>query len=71
MVSGAGARIDAILLPKVTDASHVQALDLLLTQVERANGLEVGRIGIEAQIENAIGLTNVDAIATASPRVRR
>ena len=32
-------------------------------------GYEVGRIGIEAQIENALGLTNVDAIATASPRV--
>ena len=28
-----------------------------------------GRIGIEAQIENALGLINVDAIATASPRV--
>lgn len=70
VVAGAGARIDAILLPKVTDASHVQALDLLLTQVERANGLEVGRIGIEAQIENAIGLTNINAIATASPRVQ-
>ena len=29
----------------------------------------MGRIGIEAQIENALGLINVDAIATASPRV--
>ncbi|MFE3293207.1 HpcH/HpaI aldolase/citrate lyase family protein [Rhodococcus sp. NPDC059234] len=70
VVSGAGANLDAILLPKVVDASHVQALDLLLTQVEKANGLEVGRIGIEAQIENAVGLTNIDAIATASPRVQ-
>ena len=32
-------------------------------------GLEVGRIGIEAQIENAKGLVEVDAIAGASPRV--
>jgi len=47
----------------------VMALDLLLTQVEKANGLEVGRLGIEAQIENALGLINVDAIATASPRL--
>lgn len=70
VVSGAGANLDAILLPKVTEAAHVQALDLLLTQVEKANGLEVGRIGIEAQIENALGLTNIDAIATASPRVQ-
>ncbi|WP_072687976.1 HpcH/HpaI aldolase/citrate lyase family protein [Rhodococcus marinonascens] len=70
VVGRAGADLDAILLPKVPDASHVQALDLLLTQIEKANGLEVGRIGIEPQIENAIGLTNIDAIATASPRVQ-
>ncbi|MEU4413689.1 CoA ester lyase [Nocardia salmonicida] len=70
VVEGAGSWIDAILLPKVTDAGQVQALDLLLTQVEKASGLEVGRIGIEPQIENALGLRNIDAIATASPRVQ-
>ncbi|MCM6775834.1 CoA ester lyase [Nocardia sp. CDC159] len=70
VVEGAGARLDAILLPKVTDAGQVRALDLLLTQVEKAAGLAVGRIGIEPQIENALGLRNIDAIATASPRVR-
>jgi citrate lyase subunit beta/citryl-CoA lyase len=32
-------------------------------------GYEVGRIGIEAQIENARGLVNIDAIAAASPRI--
>jgi citrate lyase subunit beta/citryl-CoA lyase len=32
-------------------------------------GYEVGRIGIEAQIENARGLIEVDAIAKASQRV--
>ncbi|SDH05512.1 citrate lyase subunit beta / citryl-CoA lyase [Rhodococcus triatomae] len=70
VVGRAGAHLDAVLLPKVPDASHVQALDLLLTQVEKAHGLEVGRIGIEPQIENAVGLTNIDAIASASPRVQ-
>ncbi|MET9213290.1 MULTISPECIES: HpcH/HpaI aldolase/citrate lyase family protein [unclassified Nocardia] len=70
VVEGAGAAIDAILLPKVTDAGQVHALDLLLTQLEKASGLEVGRIGIEPQLENAIGLRNIDAIATASPRVQ-
>lgn len=70
VVGRAGAHLDAILLPKVPHASHVQALDLLLTQVEKVNGLEVGRIGIEPQIENATGLTNINAIATASPRVQ-
>ncbi|GAD84297.1 CoA ester lyase [Nocardia asteroides NBRC 15531] len=70
VVEGAGAAIDAILLPKVTDAGQVRALDLLLTQLEKACGLELGRIGIEPQLENAIGLRNIDAIATASPRVQ-
>jgi citrate lyase subunit beta/citryl-CoA lyase len=32
-------------------------------------GFDVGRIGIEAQIENARGLMNVDEIAAASPRL--
>lgn len=69
VVSAAGAHLDVIVLPKVTDASHVHALDLLLTQVERSHGLEVGRIGIDAQIEDARGLVNVSAIA-AAPRVQ-
>ncbi|MFW3172741.1 HpcH/HpaI aldolase/citrate lyase family protein [Geodermatophilus sp. CPCC 206100] len=69
VVEGAGADLDCLMLPKVVDAAQVQALDLLLAQVERANGLEVGRIGIEAQIEDARGLINVNAIAFASPRI--
>ena len=69
VVEGAGGHLDAIMLPKVQEASHVQWLDLTLTQLERTLGLPVGGIGIEAQIENARGLVNVDAIATASPRV--
>ncbi|MGH8823694.1 MAG: HpcH/HpaI aldolase/citrate lyase family protein [Jiangellaceae bacterium] len=69
VVEGAGGDLDCLMLPKVQTAEHVVALDLLLTQVERSVGLEVGRIGIEAQIENALGLVNVDAIAAASPRV--
>ncbi|WP_280241861.1 HpcH/HpaI aldolase/citrate lyase family protein, partial [Nocardia abscessus] len=70
VVEGAGAALDAILLPKVTDAGQVRALDLLLTQLEKTCGLDTGRIGIEPQIENALGLRNIDAIATASPRVQ-
>jgi citrate lyase subunit beta / citryl-CoA lyase len=69
VVEGAGPNLDAIMLPKVQTADQVVALDLLMTQVEKTMGYEVGRIGIEAQIENALGLVNVDAIAAASPRV--
>ncbi len=69
VVEGAGAMLDCIMLPKVQTADQVVALDLLLTQIEKSVGLEVGRIGIEAQIENALGLINIDAIAQASPRI--
>ncbi|MFL6114980.1 MAG: HpcH/HpaI aldolase/citrate lyase family protein, partial [Catenulispora sp.] len=64
VVEGAGANLDCLMLPKVQTAQQVQALDLLLTQIEKTMGYEVGRIGIEAQIENARGLVEVDAIAT-------
>ncbi|GDY29999.1 HpcH/HpaI aldolase/citrate lyase family protein [Gandjariella thermophila] len=69
VVEGAGANLDCIMLPKVQTAEQVAWLDLTLTQIEKTMGYEVGRIGIEAQIENARGLVNVDAIAEASPRV--
>jgi citrate lyase subunit beta / citryl-CoA lyase len=69
VVEGAGAHLDSIVLPKVTGPAHVAWLDLTLTQLERALGLEVGRIGIEPQIEDAAGLLAVDAIA-AGPRVQ-
>ena len=69
VVTGAGANLDCIMLPKVQGPEQIQALDMLLTQIEKSEGLDVGRIGIEAQIENAMGLTKVDEIAAASPRV--
>jgi citrate lyase subunit beta/citryl-CoA lyase len=69
VVEGAGASLDCLMLPKVQTAAQVTALDVLLTQIETTMGYEVGRIGIEAQIENALGLINVDEIAVASPRV--
>ena len=69
IVGGAGDQLDCIMLPKVQTAEQVVALDLLLTQLEKTHGYDVGAIGIEAQIENALGLTNVHAIAGASARV--
>ncbi len=69
VVEGAGPNLDCVMLPKVQTAEQVVALDLLLTQIESTMGFEVGRIGIEAQIENAKGLVNVDAIGAASHRV--
>jgi citrate lyase subunit beta / citryl-CoA lyase len=69
VVEGAGANLDCVILPKVTSAAQVSWLDLTLTQIEKTMGYEVGRIGIEPQLENAAGLLAAAAIATASPRV--
>ncbi len=69
VVSGAGPRLDELMLPKVQSAAEVVALDLLLTQVERNCGLPIGHVGIEAQIETARGLINVEEICAASPRL--
>jgi citrate lyase subunit beta/citryl-CoA lyase len=69
VVGQAGPRLDEIMLPKVQTAAHVVAADLLLTQVEINSGLPPGHIGIEAQIETAQGLINVEEICAASPRL--
>ena len=69
VVEGAGGFLDSVILPKVASAAEVAWLDLTLSQLERALGHEVGRIGIEPQIENAAGLVAVDAIVAASERV--
>ncbi len=69
VVGAAGTRLDEVMLPKVQNASQVAAMDLLLTQVEINFGLPPGHVGIEAQIETARGLINVDQICAASPRL--
>src|SRR3954468_24300196 len=69
VVEGAGAKLDAIMVPKVRTPGDVEMTDKLLTQIELATDLPVGRIGIEAQIEDASGLIACEAIAAASPRM--
>ncbi len=71
VVEGAGQNLDCIMLPKVQDAQQVVALDLLLTQIEKTMGFEVGRIGIEAQIENAKGLVQRRRDRRRPPRASR
>ena len=69
IVERGGARLDALVLPKVSGPRQVIWLDVLLSQVELATGLQTGRIRVEAQIEDAAGLAAVDQIARASSRL--
>ena len=62
-----GDRLDLIMIPKVGTAADVYAVDMLVTQIEAAKGRRK-RIGFELIIETALGMANIDEIATASSR---
>jgi citrate lyase subunit beta/citryl-CoA lyase len=66
LVSGAGANLDSLLVPKIEDASHVHFVDHLLTGLEGDLGLE-RRIGLELLIETAAGAVHLKEIAEACP----
>ncbi|MBL8805884.1 MAG: CoA ester lyase [Rhodospirillales bacterium] len=67
LVEKAGERLHMIMLPKVSRAEEVIAVDLWLTQIERAK--KIGRrIGLELLVESAQGIANAEVIAAASPR---
>jgi len=63
----AGAQVDLIMIPKVGTAADVYAVDMLVTQIETAKGLNK-RVGFSHIIETALGMANVEAIAAASRR---
>jgi citrate lyase beta subunit len=69
VVEGAGDSLDAVMIPKVNRPEDLCAVSILLSQLELAMDLEKGRIEIEAQIESAEGLANVDSIARATGRL--
>lgn len=68
VVEQAGSKLDTILIPKVGDVGDVYMVDAMVTQIEEAMGFE-NKIGLEALIETALGMANVEAIATSSPRM--
>jgi citrate lyase subunit beta/citryl-CoA lyase len=69
VVEEAGDLLDLILVPKVECPKDLHALDILLASVELNTGLQRGKIKLEAQIESASGLINVESIARATERL--
>jgi len=63
-----GERLDLIMIPKIGTPADVYALDMLVTQIETAKGRKK-RIGFELIVETALGMQNIEAIASASPRL--
>jgi len=68
IVLAIGAKLDVIMLPKVEGPWDIHYLDQLLAQLEAKHALPKP-ILIHAILETAQGVTNVEAIAGASPRM--
>ena len=68
IVGEVGDKLDVIMLPKVDGPWDIHYLDQLLAQLEAVHRIRKP-ILIHAILETALGVNNVEAIATASPRM--
>jgi citrate lyase subunit beta/citryl-CoA lyase len=69
VVTGAGAVIDIVIVPKVKAPRDVWFVDTMLDQLEAKLGLERGGIGLEVLIEETEALARVEEIAGCSGRL--
>jgi malyl-CoA/(S)-citramalyl-CoA lyase len=69
LVGEIGDRLDVVMVPKVEGPWDIHYVDRLLAQLEARAGLD-RPILVHAILETAQGVANVEAIATASPRMQ-
>jgi malyl-CoA/(S)-citramalyl-CoA lyase len=69
LVGEIGDRLEVVMVPKVEGPWDIHYVDRLLAQLEAQAGLE-RPILVHAILETALGVTNVEDIATASPRMQ-
>jgi citrate lyase subunit beta/citryl-CoA lyase len=69
VVEAAGGALDAVLIPKVNRPEDLHAVAVLLAGIELEKDLRPGKIALEAQVETAEGLTNIDAVARSTDRL--
>ena len=60
-----------VLVPKAEDPALIGEIDRALSESEARDGLDGGGAIIQPLIESAAGLYGLDALAQASPRIRR
>jgi malyl-CoA/(S)-citramalyl-CoA lyase len=68
IVGAVGDKLDVVMLPKAEGAADIHYLDQLLAQLEAKHRLRKP-ILVHAILETAEGVNNVEAIASASPRM--
>ncbi|WP_137111239.1 CoA ester lyase [Rhodobacter sp. SY28-1] len=64
----AGDRVHTLLVPKVGVPGDLYMVDAMVNQIEMAKGFST-RVGLEALIETALGMANVEAIAQFGGRL--
>ena len=69
IVSEAGEKVDVIMVPKVEGPWDIHYVDQLLAQLEAKAGTSRS-IQVHAILETALGVTNVEEICSASPRMQ-
>jgi malyl-CoA/(S)-citramalyl-CoA lyase len=69
LVTEIGDRLAVIMVPKVEGPWDIHYVDRLLAQLEAKAGLD-RPILVHAILETALGVTNLEAIAAASPRMQ-
>jgi citrate lyase subunit beta/citryl-CoA lyase len=62
-------RPDEIRLPKVDSADDVLAADTLIGEIESRSGIARGSVKIQAMLETAKAIVNIDSIAASSKRL--
>lgn len=69
LVEQAGSKIDTLLIPKAGVYADIYMVEAMVNQLEMQQGLK-NRIGLEALIETALGMANVEDIARNGARGR-
>ncbi len=64
----AGSRVHTLLVPKVGVPADLYMVEAMVNQIEQGRGLAT-RVGLEALIETALGMANVEAIAQFGGRL--
>ncbi len=64
----AGARVHTLLVPKVGVRDDLYMVEAMVNQIEQGKGFKT-RVGLEALIETALGMANVDSIAQFGGRL--
>ncbi|MGH3261204.1 MAG: HpcH/HpaI aldolase/citrate lyase family protein, partial [Trebonia sp.] len=69
LIPAIGDKLDVVMVPKVEGPEDIHYVDRILAQLE-AKARLTRPIGVHALLETAAGVTDVEAIAAASPRMQ-